>query len=108
MAAGDYFDVATEESAAGNLLILSGPIGMDATPRLHAEAQRLASRSGDVAVDWTQAEYLGAGAVQVLLALRVALAENGRKLHVAADRPAIRESLELAGISGHFPAERRE
>ena len=86
-----------------NLLVLAGLIGLDAAPQLRDEAERLAARSEDVAIDWRDVEHVGAAAMQVLLALGTALSGSGRKLYVVADNAGLRGYLELAGLSGSFP-----
>lgn len=105
---GSPVAIEANETETGNLLVLAGPIGMEEASRLYAEALRLAAGCGDVAVDWSGAEHVCAGAIQVLLALEATLTASGRRLCVSADHPSIRESLELAGISGHFPVKARE
>jgi len=93
---GEPFLVEIQEDT----LVLAGPIGQDAVPRLHAEALRLAGYPKDTAVDWSAAEHLSAGALQVLLAL----ARARKNLRVSRDQPGIRSLLELAGVSEWFPA----
>ena len=103
-AAGPFGLEAVERSGR-RLLVLRGEIDLDAAVRLHAVALRLLVGNQDVDIDWSGAERLSAGAVQVLLALGAALSERGRALRVAADQSAIRQCLDAAGLAGHFPAE---
>ena len=69
---------------------------------LSAIKQALAA-GGEVAVDWSQAERVCAGALQVLLALGTAVHARGFELSVAGDNPGVRHTLELAGLSRLFP-----
>jgi len=59
--------------------------------------------SQNVAVDWEQAEHVDACMLQVLLALRNCLVQQGLSLSVTMDNPAVREYLRLAGLSEFFP-----
>jgi anti-anti-sigma regulatory factor len=85
------------------LLLMEGQMDLDAAATLQAAAERLLAGSEGVAIDWHAAGHVCAGAVQVLLALEVALSSCGRALHVANDNPDVRRYLELAGLSSRFP-----
>lgn len=100
-------EIQLHASESHHLLMLSGPVGLEAARDLQAEGKRLAVEPKDVAIDWRQAEHVGASALQVLLALALALSGKGHKLYVADDNPAVRGFLELAGLSAHFPVQER-
>ena len=106
--AEELFRIETRSGPSETILALAGQIGLEAAGPLKAEAMRLAENSGEVAVDWRGCGHVGLAGVQVLLALDVALAGKGRKLHVAMDNPDVRHFLELAGLSGRFPCAVRE
>ncbi len=99
----DLFRVEVGQLESRDLLLLAGQINLDAAARLRDEALRVVASARAVGVDWRQAEYVSASAVQVLLALGAALAARGLPLEVAGDNPGVRRSLELAGLSGRFP-----
>ena len=99
----ELFRVEVQREESRDLLVLTGSIGPDAAVRLHQEALRLAAAGRSVAIDWNRAEHLSSCALQVLVALRSALSQRGLSLLVAADSPAVRCSLEAAGLSAHFP-----
>jgi len=94
--------VQVHHSASSDSLVLAGVIDLEAARQLAAQAKGLAGGVRNVAIDWRQAEYVSAGALQVLLALGITFAGSGRRLQVGADNPAVRGFLELAGLSGHF------
>lgn len=92
-----------EDTGTPAAMVLAGQVDLDAAGRLRTEAERFLAGSGDVTLDWHAAEHVGAGAVQVLLALEAALMAQGRALRVASDNPDVRRFLTLAGLSGRFP-----
>jgi anti-anti-sigma regulatory factor len=102
-APGALFRVEVRRRETHDLLVLAGQIGLDAAVQLRGEALLLASGERAVDVDWREAETVTAGALQVLLALRIALSERGQGLRVVEDHPNIRRLLEAAGLSAYFP-----
>lgn len=100
----ELFRVEVRPSASCDLLILAGAISLDAARQLSDAALQVLGGGREVAVDWSQAGHVSAGALQVLLALRAALDARGLVLSVAGDNPGIRHTLELAGLSPLFPA----
>ncbi len=99
----DPYHIETRESDTEDELALEGMIDLAAAPRLCEEARRLAGRGRNVAIDWQDAEQLGAGPLQVLLALGAALARDGRSLRVSRDNSALRRLLEVSGLAARFP-----
>jgi len=99
----ELFRVEVRQRESSDVLVLAGSLGPEAVVRLHHEALHLAAGDKPVAFDWSDASYLSAGALQVLLALRAALSQRGLEPHLAGDNPAIRRSLDFAGLSAHFP-----
>ncbi len=99
----ELFRVEVRQQETGEVLVLAGSLGPEALVRLHREALHLATGDRPVVFDWCEASYLSAGALQVLLALRARLSQRGLEPHVIGDNPAIRRSLESAGLSAHFP-----
>ena len=97
------FHVELRTSESRDVLVLTGDVNLDAAHQLCAASlQGLAGRR-EVAVDWTGASRVGAGALQALLALSTALQARGRGLSVVGDNPCVRHMLELAGLTRHFP-----
>ncbi len=104
-AGGDEpFRIETRQHGAEEALLLAGLLDVSAAALLRTTALRLAEAGRDVAIDWSQAEHISAGALQVLLALGAAMAGKGKAVRVAADNPDVRGFLELAGLSARFPA----
>jgi len=97
------FRVEIQQRESCNLLVLAGQIGWEAAAPLRAEAQLLAAGGREVAIDWREAESVTAGALQVLLALGLALSQRGQRLRVIEDNPNIRRLLEVAGLAAHLP-----
>ena len=97
------FRIELRPAESSNVLILAGAINLDAATRLREAALTATTAARDVAIDWSEAGHVGAGALQLLLALRAALAGGGHLLDVARDNPGVRHTLELAGLSGLFP-----
>ena len=80
-------------------LILTGHVSLDRAVELHGAASKAAKAGRDVVLDWSQAEHLSAAALQVLLALRAALAARGRKLLVNETPAPLLRALEVAGAA---------
>jgi len=104
MEACDPFRIEVREDGARDLLVLSGQMDASSAAPLRETARRLASGERPVAIEWEHAEHVGMSALQVLLALAVALEERGRPVAVAADNAEVRGFLELAGLSARFPS----
>ena len=99
----ELFRVELRPSASCDLLMLAGAISLDAARQLSDAALQALAGGREVAVDWSEARHVSAGALQVLLALRTALDARGLALPVAGDNPGVRRTLELAGLSPLFP-----
>ena len=97
------FHVELRPSASCDLLVLAGEISLDAAHQLSDVALQAVSGGKDVAIDWSEAGHICAGALQVLLALGTALGARGQVLSVAGDNSGARHTLELAGLSRLFP-----
>jgi len=69
--------------------------------------QRLlqANISGNVVVEWEQAEHVHASLLQILLALQAMIAPRGFSLSVGKDSRQVRNYLEMAGLAGRFPVQ---
>ena len=92
-----------ESSGSGPVLVLKGEIGFEAAAGLRLVAERLLANGGAVGVDWADAGHVCAGAIQVLLALRIGLAARGQACQVVRDNPGVRRFLRISGLSEHFP-----
>jgi anti-anti-sigma regulatory factor len=99
----ELFHVKLRPSASCDLLVLGGAISLDAVHQLSDMALRTVTGGKEVAVDWSEATHICAGALQVLLALGTALGARGQVFSVAGDNPVVRHTLELVGISQLFP-----
>lgn len=103
LGANGLYGFAVRPGEGLSTLVMSGQIDQDSMAELHGHALRLAGAGTPVAIDWSQAQNVCTGALQVLLALSAALAENGHALTVADDNPGIRTVLLTAGLSASFP-----
>jgi anti-anti-sigma factor len=96
--------VEIQAKGSGSLLVLAGEIDLDAAGQLREEAETLAAGSGDVEVDWRNAEIATSSSLRGLRALGTSLSERGRGLRVSSDNRNVHGLLELAGLSSRFPA----
>lgn len=96
------FHVELRPSARRDVLILEGAINLDAARQLHDAALQALAGGREVAIDWSQARHVSAGAVQVLLALGVALHARGSVLPVTGENVNVRRMLEPGGLSRLF------
>jgi anti-anti-sigma regulatory factor len=86
-----------------DVLLLGETPQLDSIHALHEAALSLSQTAAHVVVDCDGVEHLGAWAVQILMALKIALASNGGGLRIAGASPPIHHYLALAGVSEHFP-----
>jgi anti-anti-sigma regulatory factor len=89
--------IAIEPRASGSALVLRGRVTVEHARLLHERAVELRLAAGPVAVDCADVERLDASALQVLLALRVALLAAGRHLVLEHVPAALDATLRLAG-----------
>ena len=101
----ELFQVVLRSSACGERLVLAGEIGLDAVHRLSDAALQAVASGREVSLDWSDAQRVCAGALQILLALGTALSARGLALSVAGDNPGVRRVLELASLSQLFPVQ---
>ncbi len=80
-----------------SVLELKGNVDMDESMRLYREACALPGE-GDVRISCAQLESLHSAALQILLALRTRLANQGRRLFID-PAPGLCRMLAVAGIS---------
>lgn len=99
----ELFRVEIRPTTAGDLLLLSGAVSLDAVQQLNEAALQALTGGRAVTIDWAEARRVCAGAVQVLLVLRSALLMRGLVLSVTGDNTDVRRTLELAGLSHFFP-----
>lgn len=85
------------------VLALRGGFHIDMARELHQAALQLAETGAGVVVDCSQAEHLDGCALQVLLALKLALEQRGGWLRMQGESEEIRKYLGWAGLAAHFP-----
>jgi anti-anti-sigma factor len=84
------------------VLKLQGSCRADAARQLLEQILQL-TMTQNVLVDWEQAEHVDTCVLQVLLTLQRHLGQRGFSLSVAKDNSAVREYLQLAGLSDALP-----
>lgn len=99
----ELFRVEVHRSESCDCLVLAGEMNLDAASQLRDAALGVVAEGREVAVDWRDVGHVSAGALQVLLALRSALAARGSALHIAGDNPNLRRTLEVAGLAELLP-----
>jgi anti-anti-sigma regulatory factor len=82
----------------GPVIALEGAVTVAQAAPLHALALRAAGLGASVRVRCDGAAYLDASALQILLALRGALAGKGHALHVEGVTPGLATRLRAAGF----------
>ncbi len=85
------------------VLSLRGGFHLEQARELHAAALQIAETGGGVVVDCREAAHLDGCAVQVLLALKAALAHTGGSLRMHGASDDVRKYLGWAGLAAHFP-----
>ena len=98
---GDLFRISLDREKLCDLLVLTGQINLDAAAQLREQALQLAAVSRPVEIDWSGVGHLCPAAVQVLLALGMALS-GAAQLRIRRDNRRVRDFLELAGLSDRF------
>ena len=101
----ELFRVELQAAESRDRLLLAGEINLDAASQVREAALAALAAGRAVEVDWRDAGYVSAGALQVLLALRTALEARRQVLHLAGDNAGVRRTLELAGLSRLFPTQ---
>jgi anti-anti-sigma factor len=86
-----------------DVLALGETPQLDSIHALHEAALSLSHTASQVVVDCAGVEHLGAWAIQILLALKTALAANGGGLRIAGASPQIHHYLALSGAGEYFP-----
>jgi anti-anti-sigma regulatory factor len=77
---------------------LKGGLGIADASRLHASLVALLDEGGDVTVACDEAEHVDASVLQILLALKEALRQEGRTLQFAGLPPAMESFWRLTGV----------
>jgi anti-anti-sigma regulatory factor len=90
--------VELDDSATPVRLLLVGAVGAYHSDELYAAALRALERQAAVVVDCRELTHLGAAALQLLLALRGALADRGLALATRAVPPALAPILTMSGL----------
>jgi len=93
---------------AGNdqaVLTLRGAIEAPSICELLAAAVSACASGKPVLVDWSEAEHLHAGALQVLMALKAELTAQERPLRVSDSSEAVRDCIGAAGLAEWFPSQ---
>lgn len=94
-------------AAAGGAhrLVLAGRVDVNRARTLHQEVCAVYDLGGDVSIDWSEIEALDAAALQILLALHVAMRAAGRRLDASPPSAAVTRTLALAGLTHLFAGE---
>lgn len=90
------------ESEGRLVMTLRGGIDASHVGELLTASVQVCDSGKPVALDWSEAEHLHAGALQVLLALQTELQSQGRPLLVSDCSLALEDCLEAAGLLPTF------
>lgn len=85
------------------MLALRGRLRVELARDLHQAALQRAETGGGVIVDCTQVEHLDGCAVQVLVALKLAMEQSGGWLRLRGESAEVRKYLAWGGLGAHFP-----
>ena len=99
----DQPTVEIREDAQGHVLTLRQTPQLESIHELYEAALTLAPAATRVVVDCEGIEHIGGSAIQVLLALRTALAGHGGSVEMRGLSPRIAQYLAVAGVSDHLP-----
>ena len=98
-------EISLEERGGQAILSLRGAIDASCVPDLLSAALRANGAGKAVVLDWSAAEYLHTGALQVLLALKAELTAGGRTLLVSTCSSGVQECITAAGVVDTFEPE---
>jgi len=99
----DHATVSIVERDSEHVMVLGETPQLDSILAFHGAALSLSRTATHVVVDCSGVEHLGAWAVQILLALKTALAGSGGALRITGASPQVGKYLTVAGVSEHFP-----
>jgi anti-anti-sigma regulatory factor len=95
--------IGVREGESQLVLKLDGAIDASRVGELLATAIAACGSGKAVVLDWSEAEHLHAGALQVLFALHAQLAVQGRPLQFSDCSPALEDCIVAAGLVHAFP-----
>jgi len=94
--------VSISRNESDSVLKLHGSLQLDQARQLHEAALQLAASGGAVVIDCAEAAHLDGCAVQVLLALKLALERAGGSIRMTGIAPEVSQYLVWAGVAEHF------
>lgn len=101
----DEANVSLHRTESECVLALRGALQLEVVGRLHEAALEIAQMPGSVIVDCAQVAHLDASAVQVLLALKLALEGGGGSLRLRGVQKQMESYLTWAGLTAHLPCQ---
>jgi anti-anti-sigma factor len=99
MAPDDNIAVTVTERNGKPLLVLKGAVDIRAVQEFARAVCDLSQRAEDVSVCCEQVEHFDAAALQLLLALKKALALKGKKIEIVAKSPHVERLFEWAALN---------
>lgn len=94
--------ISVSKNKSDFVLKLRGSFQLEHARPLCEAAVQMAGEAGSVIVDCSEVEHLDGCAVQVLLALKIALERAGGSLRMSGGREDVRKYLAWAGVAPHF------
>jgi len=95
--------VSIDRTESHPVVVLRGSFNIALAKVLHEAALQIAETAGRVVIDCKEVVHLDGCAVQVLLALKLALESHGGSIQLKGASEEVLKYLGWAGLSSHFP-----
>jgi len=99
-------EVSLHDAPGETTIALTGAIDASRVGELLTASVMACAAGKPVLLDWSAADHLHAGALQVLTALAIELASRGQPLTYTSASPAVRQCVETAGLHRALSADR--
>ncbi len=99
MSEHDHSPIKVKKRDEGLELVLSGRVDIFFAEELHAAARMLEDDSGPVHITCTDAEHMDTAALQILVALKRSIDEQGRKWNLSGMGDELLETIHLSGAA---------
>jgi anti-sigma B factor antagonist len=86
----------------GDGLTIRGEIDADTAPRVRAA---LAARSGDVAIDMSETDFIDSSGLRVLIEFHQIAEERGDRMTIVDPSTSVQRVFELSALDGYFNIE---